>query len=380
MNKCRSPKITPLLVNNMFVLNCSEKAKIFNDFFSKQCMPIITSSVLPPLNSLTDKKIDHIPIQCDEILSLIRNLNPNKASGSDGISGQMLLLWDNSVVLPLKIIFQNILISAIYPDMWKLANVIPIFKKGDKQLIKNYRPISLLPICGKMFGKIIFNNLYNYLNGNNLTTRNQSVFPPGDSTTNQLLYLVNEIHKAFDDPKCLEIRAVFLDISKAFDKVWHDGLLFKLNQNGILGSLLKLFEDYLHGRKQRVVLNGFYSDYSPIESGVPQGYVLGPLLFLVYINDLERNIKSNVKFFADDTMLFSLVKDFVTSANDLNHDIDMIYQWAHQWKMEFNPDPTKLTTDIFFSCKKISVNHPQLIFNGSAVIQINEQKHLRLIV
>ena len=200
----------------------------------------------------------------------------------------MLLLCDNSVVLPLKIICQNILISAIYQDMWKLANVIPIFKKGDKQLIKNYRPISLLPICGKMFEKIIFNNLYNHLNGNNLITKNQSGFRPGDSTTNQLLYLVNEIRKAFDDPKCLEIRAVSLDISKPFDKVWHDGLLFKLNQNGISGSLLKLFEDYLHGRKQRVVLNNFNSDYSPIKSGVPKGSVLGP----------------NVKSFADDTMLF----------------------------------------------------------------------------
>ena len=166
MNKCRSPKIPPLFVNNMFVLNCSEKAKIFNDFFCKQSMPIITSSVLPPLNSLTDKKIKNKikikiknknknkKIDHDEILSLNRNLNPNKATRSDGISGQMLLLCDNSVVLPLKIIFQNILISAIYPDMWKLANVIPIFKKVDKQLIKNYRPISLLPIYGKMFEKL----------------------------------------------------------------------------------------------------------------------------------------------------------------------------------------------------------------------------------
>ena len=150
-------------------------------------------------------------------------------------------------------------------------------------------------------------------------------FRPGDSTTNQLLYLVNEIHMAFDGPKSLEVRAVFLDISKAFDKVWHDGLLFKLNQNGINGSLLKLFENYLHNRKQRVVVNGSYSDYSSIESGVPQGSVLGPLLFLVYINDLERNIKSNINFFADDTMHFFVVKDPVTSANDLNHDLDMIY-------------------------------------------------------
>ena len=363
MNKCRSPKIPPLLVNNMFILNCREKVKLFNDHFSNQCRPVTTSSVLPPLNSLTDKKIDHIPIQSDEILALIRNLNPNKASGSDGISGQMLLLCDNSVVLPLQVIYQNILLSSIYPDMWKLANVIPIFKKGDKQLIKNYRPISLLPICGKIFEKINFNNVYNYLNTNNLITKNQSGFHPGDSTTNQLLYLVNEIHKAFDDPKSLEVHAVFLDISKAFDKVWHDGLLF---------------ENYLHNREQRVVLNGSFSDYSPIESGVPEGSVLGPLLFLVYINDLESNIKSNIKFFADDTMLFSLVEDPVTSAYDLNHDLDMIYQWAHQWKMEFNPDPIKQATEVLFSCKKKSVNHQQLNFNGIAVVKVNEQKHLGL--
>ena len=326
------------------------------------------------------KKIDHISIQCNEITSLIRNLNPNKATGSDEISGQMLLLCDNSVVLPLKIIFENILATSTYPDIWKLANVTPIFKKGDKQLIKNYRPISLLPICGKIFEKIIFNNLYKYLHANNLITKNQSGFRPGDSTSNQLLYLINEIHKAFDDPKSLEVRAVFLDISKAFDKVWHDGLNFKLKQNGICGSLIKLFGNYLHNRKQRVVLNGFYYDYSIIESGVPQGSVLGPLLFLIYINDFEKKIRTNVKFFADDTMLFSIVKDPVISANTLNDDLDIIYQWAHQWKMEFNPDPTKQATEVLFSCKKVSPNHPQLIFNGTDVVKVNEQKHLGLIL
>ena len=116
---------------------------------------------------------------------------------------------------------------------------------------------------------MIFNSLYLYLSSNNLITSNQSGFRPGDSCPNQLLYLVNEIHKAFEDPKSLELRAVFLDISKAFDKVWHEGLLFKLKQNGVTGKLLKFFESYLHNRKQRVALNGFYSDYSAIESSVP---------------------------------------------------------------------------------------------------------------
>ena len=287
------------------------------------------------LNLFTDNNIDNISIERDEIISLIRNLNPNKATGSDGIPGQMLLLYDNTVALPLKIIFQNILETSTYPDLWKLANVIPIFKKGDKQLIKNYRSISLHPICGKIFEKIIFNNLYSYFNANYIIT-----------------------------------------ISKAFDKVWHDGL----RQNGISGRLLLLLENYLQNRKQRVVLNGSHSDYSKIDSGVPQGSVLGPLLFLIYINDLERNISSNIKFFADDSMLFSIVKDPVISANDLNHDLDVIYQWVYRWKMEFNPDPTKHATEILFTCKKSSPNHPQLIFNGTDVVNVSEHKHLGLIL
>ena len=197
----------------MYILNCKEKAKHLNDFISQQCKPIINGCVF------TDKGIDDITLQSDEIISLIRNLNPNKAPGSEEISGQRLLLCDNSVVLPLKMLFQNILVTPKYPDMWKLANVTPIFKKGDKQLIKNYRPISLLPIYSNIFENIIFNNLYSYLNTNNLLIKNQSGFRSGDSTTNQLLYLVSEIHEAFANAKSLEVRAVFLDISKAFHKV-----------------------------------------------------------------------------------------------------------------------------------------------------------------
>ena len=173
---------------------------------------------------------------------------------------------------------------------------------------------------------MIFTSLYFYLNNNSLITPNQSGFRPSDSTTNQLLFLVKEIHEAFENPKTLEVWAVFLDISKAFDKVWHKSLLFKLKQNGISGKLLNLFESYLHNRKQHVALNGFFSEYAHVESGVPQGSVLGPLLFLIYNNDLQKNIKSNVKFFADNTMLFYVSKNPQLSASDLNHDLEVICQ------------------------------------------------------
>ena len=324
--------------------------------------------------------IDQFPLSINDINILLCKLNPNKATGSDGISAQMLLLCGDTVAFPLKLIFSNILSTGIYPNTWKLANVTPIHKKNDKEIINNYRPISLLPICSKLFEKLIFDQLYSFLITNNLITKNQSGFRPSDSTTNQLLDLVDTIHQSFDSSPTLEVRAVFMDISKAFDKVWHDGLIFKLKQNGVSGTLLKLFGDYLSNRKQRVVLNGSLAEYNDIKSGVPQGSVLGPLLFLLYINDLEENIKSQIRFFADDTMLFSIVNDPVTSASNLNDDLETIHRWAQQWKMEFNPDPAKQATELLFSTKNKPPIHPPLFFNGHIVSKVTEQKHLGLIL
>ena len=184
MNKCKAPIIPLLLVNNIFVLNYREKAKLLTDFVSLQCKPVIKDNVLPNFSYMTNGKIDRTPIDNEGIVSLIRKLNPNKANGFDGISGQMLHLCDYSVVLPLRIIFGNILSTATDPDIWKLANVTPIYKMSDKQLIGNYRPISLLPICVKIFEKIIFNNLYKHLTTYHLIIKNQSGFRPGNYTTN----------------------------------------------------------------------------------------------------------------------------------------------------------------------------------------------------
>ena len=180
-----------------------------------------------------------------------------------------------------------------FPSEWRKANVVPVHKKGNKQILENYRPVSLLPICGKILERLIYNSLFEFFNANELISSNQSVFKPGDSCINQLLSITHEIYKSFDDG--YEVRGVFLDISKAFDKVWHNGLIYKLKQNGVSGDLLNLIIDFLDARKQRVVLNGQYSSWASVKAGVPQGSILGPLFLLVFINDLSDNLISNPK-------------------------------------------------------------------------------------
>ena len=216
--------------------------------------------------------------------------------------------------------------SGSFPSEWKKGNVVPIHKKDDKQCLKNYRPISLLPICGKIFEKLIFNEMSNFFIENESISPNQSRFKPGDSCINQLLTIAHEIYKSFDDG--FEVRGVFLGISKAFDKVWHEGLIFKLKQNVISGNLLYPLCDFLRNRKQRVLLNGQVSDWSDVRAGVPQGSILGPLLFLIYINDLSEGLSSNAKLFADNTSLFSVIHESNTSALKLNSDLAKINRWA----------------------------------------------------
>ena len=163
-----------------------------------------------------------------DITSIIRNLNPNKAHGHDGISIRMVQLSCASIVKPLYLIFRHCIETSTFPLEWKKANVVPIHKKGDKCNISNYHPISVLPICGKLFEKLIYHDLHKYLSINNILNSNQSGFRTGDSCANQIIEITHEILKSFDSNPTLEIRGVFLDISKAFDKVWHDGLVFKL--------------------------------------------------------------------------------------------------------------------------------------------------------
>ena len=194
-------------------------------------------------------------------------------------------------------------------------------------------------------------------------------------STNYLPSLIKYSYLFYEN---CETRAVFLDISKAFDKVWHEGLVFKLASNGIDGNLLMTVKNFLTNRHQRVVLNGTDSSWLPLNSGVPHGSVLGPLLFLVYINDLTDNISSSMKLFADDSSLFLRVRDVGMCHQTLKSDLNTILKWAHQWKMKFNPDMSKQAVEVIFSHKRKKPVHPPLTFNDIPVKRVSETKHIGL--
>ena len=236
--------------------------------------------------------------------------------------------------------------------------------------------MSLLPICGKIFELLKFNEVFKFLIESKPISSSQSGFKPGDSCISRLLSITHEICSSFD--KVLEVRSVFLNISKAFDKVWYDGIIFKLTQNGISGNLLNLLRSFLNERKQRVVLNWQFLIGKNVNGGVSQGSVQSHLLFLIYINGLTEGLSSNAKHFADDVSLFSVINDIQTFANNLNKDLERTSTWATQWKMNFNPDTTKQDQEVVFSGILQKV-HPPLLFNNASVIRTSSQKHLGII-
>ena len=223
--------------------------------------------------------------------------------------------------------------------------------------------MSLLPIFGKSFGKT-FNGI---LLQEKLLNPNQSGFCPSNSCIYQLLTIKHEIFELFACNPLLEVRSVFLDISKVFDKVWQEVLLYKRRPTSIWGKLYRLLRNYLSSTLQIVIWNGKTPSWRPVLADVSQGSVLVPLLFLVYINDLPHELKSSAKLLADDTSPFTIVKDNSESANILNNDVLFISEWAYTWKMLFNPDTSKLAQNVLFSSKKKVQIHPTIILNNIVV-------------
>ena len=369
-------QIPPLNHNGMIITKDAVKARVFNEFFAS-ASKLNESNAKLPINSTPIpgiSTISEIIITEQEVKDQINVLKSNKGFGPDQISPKFIKFGGHVLITPLTNLFNKSLQCAKVPKLWKRANVIPVHKKDSRSLITNYRPVSLLSVMSKMMERIIFKHLYNHFQDNFLLSVWQSGFRPGFSTITQMIELYHGFCRAIDNSK--EIRVVFLDISKAFDKVWHSGLLFKLKKFGISGQLLEWISDYLSDRLQRVVINGKGSNWTAITSGVPQGSVLGPLLFLVYINDLVNVINNcEIRIFADDTCLHIIVDNELSAAKNINDDLIAIENWANQWLVDFSAPKTETMT---ISRKTKKRNHPPLSFFGAVVKEVHSHKHVGL--
>ena len=310
-------------------------ATVANEILSKRRSEKIISLVIFG-QSLT-KTNGHIP----EVKSIIQKLNSGKASGPNSIPTDILQLLIHDISKPLTQIFNLSFKTGVHPDLLKTARVIPVFKKGSRLLVSNYRPISLLSNLNKILEKLMFKRVYDYLEKINAIYRLQFGFRSKHSTTHALIDITETIRKALDSEKfaC----GIFVDLQKAFDTVNHEILIQKLAHYGIRGVANDWFMSYLTNRVQYVSIYGFESLHKILKHGVPQGSVLGPLLFLLYINDLHRSIKfCKVYHFADDTNLLRVSNSPKQLQKHLNIDLKPLYKWLLANKISLNCSKTEM--------------------------------------
>ena len=301
------------------------------------------SPVIPPYQ--TQQFLSSFIATEEQVLELMKGVDTSKACGYDGDSNRIIKMCSDGFRVYFTRFINMSFSLGHFPSKWKLANVIPIFKNDNRQLKVNCRPVSLLASFSKICEKVVFFYMYSFSMEIGFLYKLQSGFRPGDSAINQLIFFVHKIYEALESGR--EVGAVFVDISKAFDKVWHADLLCKSEALGVQLPLLQWFESYLLNRKQRVVIEGQSFHWRTINSGVPQGSVIGPLLFLIYIYDIADDLASLPLIYADDTTLFEIVDEPAASAGRLNSDPNMISEWADKCLVTMNP--VKSRNVVFFS-------------------------------
>ena len=316
-----------------------DKSNMFNKYFFSVFSNKPEPKVKPVIKCLKNPSLSNITLTIDEVYNILNSLDTSKATGPDGLPARILKECSNELAPSLCRIFNMSLSTGVVPDSWKEANVVPIHKKGNTECVTNYRPISLLCILSKILERCIFDRVYPELieHFHNL----QHGFIKGRSTTTQMLHYVHVLNEILDHRGQIDV--LYLDFSKAFDSVSHSLLIHKLQMFGFNGLLLKWFDSYLSCRKQRVIIDGEQSDWLPVLSGVPQGSILGPMLFLLYINDLPACVSkgSQVFLYADDSKCARQIKN-ISDCDQLQNDIDSLSKWSKKWEMDFNVSKCKL--------------------------------------
>ena len=329
-------------------------------------------SPLPKVPPVTDEK----PINVTEegVLRLLQSLKTGKAPGPDNLTKEHLCLDKINTARILVSIFNYSLRTGEIPDEWRLANVTPIYKQGNKLLPSNYRPVSLTSICCKIMEHIILHNLNNILD--DIIYDNQHGFRRQLSCTTQLASVTHDIVENMD--KKQNVHAAVLDFSKAFDTVPHHLIISKLIAHDIDPILVAWIANFLTDRKQRVIVNGASSEIIPITSGVPQGSVLGPALFILFVNDIADCVQfGTIRLFADDTIIYAPISD-AADQRKLQRDLDQVFQWSITNGMKFNTSKSNI---ISFHNKKIT-NTPLLSYRlgGDTLVVVDQVKYLGVIL
>ena len=326
--------------------------------------------------------ISRFYITVRDVHNALSDLDPNSAMGPDGIHPALLKNCAPEVACPLQKIFSRSLLEGSVPSGWRLSIVAPIYKKGPRYNPLNYRPISLTSVCCKTMERIVCAHLRDYLESNSLLSENQFGFRTGRSTSDQLLLVYNSISRHVDSGGICDV--ILFDFSKAFDTVCHDILLAKLRAIGIDDNLLLWISSFLTNRKMKVSVKGFLSRERDVLSGVPQGSVLGPLLFLVYINNIADQLSTDYKIFADDLKLYACVgfrfsagAPSPSSVAEVQRDIDVLHSTAASWGLKMNPGKCA----VIHIPSKISVYTPvRYMLNGHPLLSVSSHSDLGTII
>ena len=284
-----------------------------------------------------EAELSNISVTRTEVLSKLKNVDRRKAMGPDGVSGWVLRECAEELSHPILILYNNSLKQGKIPSQWKQADIVPIYKKGNREDPLNYRPVSLLSIVCKILERIVRDRWVEHLEKHNMFTDKQYGFRSKRSCVANLLSFYDRATEILQEREGW-VDCVYLDLKKAFDKVPHKRLKWKLSfRGGVGGKVLEWMEDFLDDRMMRTVIRGVKSEWREVTSGVSQGSVLAPIMFLVYINDISEGVSSYINLFADDAKLLKAISD-ERSSEALQRDLDTIHQWSQRWLMEFNTE------------------------------------------
>ena len=361
-------KISKLIVNDTQIEDDLGIANAFNDFFVKigkeisDNVPLITKSFedyMPPTPNIVPLRLQNTTPEY--VITIVKSMAGKNSADFDGVSSKMIKFVIQSIAIPLSHIFNLSLSSGTFPEKLKKSRVIPIFKNGSKHDCNNYRPISLLSSISKILEKIVANRLIDHLDNNNLLYTHQYGFTPGKSTEQNLLQVLDYVTKALNNNQyCI---GVFIDLKKAFDVCSHSILLKKLSLMGVNGVALNWFRTYLSNRTQCVDINGNLSAEKRLLLSVIQGSILGPILFLCYINDLYLCTTLFTTLFADDGTCLAKDANLNNLIKYVNNELQKISNWFLSNKMAVNTSKTKYI--IFHTQGKQIGNNVQLLFNSN---------------